>query len=179
MPIRTVVSALLLVLALGFRNQAFPDTLSSCTLNADGFTQTCDLFEVAETSGSVSLVNPVTAGFVVLLEPDLKTWSDVVWFPDDGTGLASIVELFSDPFDFAVLPFKESDVAAQAAFVPELPTKPTTFRVSTFGFEDTFRVFSADVPEPCTLVLVFPVFIIIGLANRKHAACASNKRLVS
>jgi hypothetical protein len=130
------------------------------------------------------LVNPVTSGFVVLREADLS-WSDIVWFPDDAGGLADDVQLFSEPFNFSTLPFKEGDVTAGATFVPELSTDPTTIIVSTSGFDDTFRVFSQSavqsgaVPEPSTLVLLFSALIGLGIANRKRASCAFIKGRMS
>ena len=176
MPFRVVVTAFLLVFALGCHDRIFPGTISSCTLNSDGLTQTCDLYEgSSKTSGPIDLINPVTAGFVVLVDKDLISWSDIVWFPDDGSGLASRnIELFSGPFDFSVLPFNENEVVAGATFVKVLPTDPTVFNVSTFGFEDNFRVFresaiGAEIPEPSTLILLFPALIIMGTASWRRA----------
>jgi|SRR5579872_4429502 len=182
MPVRAAISAVLFLFVLGCHDQAFPDPLSSCTLNPDGLTQTCNLFEGStETSGPVALISPVTSGFIVLLESDLITWSDIVWFPDNGQGQSEVVTLFSDPFTFAGLPFSRSDVAAGATFVSEVLTDPTIAMVSTFGFDDTFQIFSesavdAEVPEPSTLVLLLSSLIAIGANNRKRTALAYIKR---
>jgi hypothetical protein len=178
MPIRTVVGTSLLVFALGSCDQALPDTTSACIRDVSGFTQICDLFEgTTEASGPVPLVTGLseTPGFVVLLESD-KTWSDIVWFPDDGSGQASTVPLFSDPFNFTDLPFTENDVMTTATLVLEQSTDPTTFILSPFGFDDTFRIFSQSaidvdaVPEPSTVIMLFPALTALHFASRKRAS---------
>jgi hypothetical protein len=172
----------------------------SCVLNIGGVTQTCNLFEEdalanpTERPPALSLPLSVVLGvdteFFVLYQngtdhTDVNNWSDIVWFQNNGFGIATTVQLFSDPFTFQTTgaefaaepePFTLAAILSgtttgNTAFVEESLVDPTTFHA--FG-NTTVNVFSesaidAPVPEPATLVLLGSALIAVGLLKRRRA----------